>query len=102
MVIAFLYLLFVVISAPILFVVLTYRSRKSQNHPHALGGLIAGIISAIALSGFGALWWYLNYPQDLKIKNLLLFCLAPGFVIGASLYGIVVKIIRLAQGGGYG
>jgi len=95
------YFLYVVVGAPVLFVVLSYRARKSQNRPQARWGLFSGIASAIGLSIIGASWWYLNFPQDLSFENVVFFCIGPGFVIGAALYGIFVKTVRLFNDGGY-
>lgn len=92
------YLLHVVVGSIGLFIVLGFRSQHSS---HARWGLVSGIVSALLLSCFGVLWWYFNYSQDLTIKNVAMFCIAPGFIIGAALYGIVVKAHRLFTGGGY-
>lgn len=99
--ITILYILYIVIGAPILFLVLSYRARKSQHHPYARGALVTAIISMVALSIFGAFWWLENFPQDLSFSNIALLCAAPGFVLGACFYGLAVKIIRLLNGGGY-
>jgi hypothetical protein len=92
--VALLYGVYVVVGGPVLFAVLAVRAR---NHRHARYALFTALAFAAVAGALGTTWWFLKFPEGFSFKLLIALCILPGFILGAALYGVLVKSKRALQ-----